>query len=62
MVRIETLPDPPTSQAGLEARLDAVVDELDVLCMSADGRRARSYLRDALQAALQARTLARQGL
>lgn len=62
MVKLITPPLPPSSQQGLEARLEGVQAEIDCLLDAVDGPKARSYLLSASQAVWKATTLARQGL
>ncbi len=62
MTKLITPPLPPSSQQGLEARLEGVLAELDCLRDHVDGPKARSYLSTASDAVWKAVTLARQGL
>lgn len=61
-MKVDTRPLPPTSQEGLEARLDGLADELDAIGSVLAGSRAGRYLVDAQTAIWKAITLARQGL
>ncbi len=62
MTKLLVPPLPPSSQQGLEARLEGLQAELDCLLGAAEGPRARSYLLTASQAVWKAVTLCRQGL
>jgi hypothetical protein len=62
MTKLLVPPLPPSSQQGLEARLEGLQAELDCLLDACDGPKTRSYLRTASQAVWKATTLARQGL
>lgn len=61
-MKLHVQPEPPSSQAGLEARLEGLLAELECLTEHMDGQRARSYAQTAQQALWKAVTLARQGL